>query len=429
LKKIGLSLAAVLLAGTYVQADIKLVDIGGSASLFYDTNDGDGADLFDKGELLSGTAYGNVAAEIHGTSQLGKCDCTKLNFGVTGVSTMGLEGTLVNNTWVDQSLNTDNTNTAMKNYAPGNINDGIWIDTLNLQFSPLDGISNTTMIVGRQALATPFVFTETWSIAKNTFDAAVAVNNDIKETTIVGAWVGRSNGIDAVDRVTEFNTNTLGMASVVRTDGISDNAYTRFLTDEGAYAFGAITKLIPHVDAQAWYYIAPSTATMGMLQLEGGLAGFSLGGQYAMLDVDLDDTDGSAFAVKAGYDYEGLGLKVAYSSVDEMTGTAAGVKFQNLGGLQSPLYTEAWWNYGYVGASNTDTISASASYSMENIADLGLYYTMADNGDTDQTMQEITVTAGKDFGNLNATLAYINSDYDDGGDAVNEIQAYLTYSF
>ncbi len=413
MKKVTMSLAAIALIATAAQAEIKNLNVGGSASLFYGTNDANNGDMFDKAQ-----SYGNAAVELHGTAAVGSCDtCTKLNYGVTGVSTMGLENTLVSNTWVGQSVGP----------KVGAINDGVWIDTLNLTFNPLNGISNTTMVVGRQSLDTPMVFTETWSIAKNTYDAAVAVNNDIVDTTLVAAWVGRSNGIDLVDQIGGVNQPVVGMAATVDSDGISDNAFHRFLTNEGAYAVGAVTKAIPGVTAQGWYYTAPATAQIGWLQADGSYEGFGLGAQYVYTDAkDAGFTDtGTAYAVKLGYNYEGLGLSAAYSNVDKYSLVA------NLGGTQSKLYTEAWWNYGQVGliGDDTDAVNITATYSIENVADLGLYYTTADH-DVAADMTEVAVTAGTKLGNLNATLAYVYTDIDaPNTDAVNDIQAYLTYNF
>ena len=414
MKKISLSLAAIAMIATVAQAEIKSESFGGSASLFYGTNDAGNGDLFNKG-----TSYGNTAINLGGVASVGSCDtCTKLNYGLTGVSTMGLQHTLVSNTWVDQEYTT-NSGGGLK------IDDAIWIDTLNLTFTPLDGISNTTLVVGRQALATPMAFTETWNIAKNTFDAIVAVNGDIEKTTLVGAWVARSNGFGVLGTT---SPSSAGADGTVRARNIS-GGFERFLTDEGAYAFGAVTELIPAVTAQAWYYIAPSTTNVAWLQAETEYAGFSLGGQFGMLDA-RDNSDGNAMAVKLGYSYEGLGLGVAYSQVEALTGTAAAVGFKNLAGLQSSLYTEAWWNYGVVGESDTDTVSASATYGIADIADLGLFLTLADNGTTNKTMQEIAVTASKSIENLDVTLAYINADFDEAGvDAQNDIQAYFTYNF
>jgi hypothetical protein len=394
MKKITLSLAVIAMMATVAQAEIKNEKFSGSASLFYGTNDADDGDMFNKA-----TSYGNAAIQLGGTASVGSCDtCVKLNYGVTGVSTMGLENTLVSGTWINHTLD-----------------DAIWIDTLNLTFNPLDGISNTTMVVGRQELDTPMVFTEKWNIAKNTYDAAVAVNNDIVDTTLVVAWVGRSN-----------NAGSGTALTVNATDGFSDNSFERFLTDEGAYAFGAITKAIPNVTAQAWYYIAPSTANVAWLQADTEYMGFGLGAQYAMLDAE-DDSDANAYAVKLSYGFESIGVFAAFSSVDEMTGTSKALGFKNLGNDQSKLYTEAWWGFGHVGESDTDSYTVAAEYAAEGVADFGLFYTNADHA-TGGDLSEVTVTVGKSIGNLDFSLAYINTDVE-GDDKLNDVQAYFTYNF
>jgi len=434
MNKLSFSLVAISLLGGSLMADISLKNIGGEAKLFYGTNDSGDNDFFDKKG-----SYGNVGVHLGGSSSVGSCKtCTTLNFGVTGVSTMGLESTLVDNTWIDQSVNTSNVNDVAKPFAKRlglptvNINDGVWIDTLNLAFHPLDGISNTTLVLGRQALDTPFVFTEKWNIAENTFDAAVAVNNDIVDTTLIGAWVGRSNGRDVVDQLTDKNKFLLGQG-VVSSDGISDNAFNRFLTDEGAYAFGAVTKLIPAVTAQAWYYIAPKLANVGWVQADTSLEGFGLGAQYVYTDPQATGSEtGGGYAVKVGYSLAGFNLAAAYSDMDEDLMTAA-----NLDGAQSKLYTESWWTYGEVSQADTTAFSISAEYNLEGVANLGAYYTNADHGDdANPDFQEIAVTAGHDFDNLNLTAAFVNHDYDgdkdangNSIDAVNEIQVYATYKF
>ncbi len=414
MKKLTLSLTAIALLSTAAVADMHLDKIGGEAKLFYGTNDANDGDFFNKGQ-----SYGNVGVHVGGTSAVGSCaTCTKLNYGVTGVSTMGLENTLVSNTWVGQSL------------SDKDINDGVWIDTLNLAFHPLDGITNTTLVLGRQALDTPLVFTEKWNIAENTYDAAVAVNNDIVDTTLVGAWVGRTNGIDIVKG---GYANAVTGQGVVRSDGISDNAFHRFLTDEGAYAFGAVTKLIPMVTTQAWYYVAPRVANLAWAQADTEYMGFGLGAQYVYTDPQSSGSKtGSGYAFKLGYNYEGLGLSASYSDMDEDLMTAT-----NLGGTQSKLYTEAWWTYNEVSQKDTTAFNISATYNVPEIANLGVYYTNADHGsDAKPDFQEIAITAGKDLGNLNLTLAYVNSDFDGDKDkagneidATNDIQVYATYKF
>jgi hypothetical protein len=413
MNKFTLSLVTVATLASAAVADISSKNFGGEAKLFYGTSDANDNDFFNKKG-----AYGDVGVRLGGAAAVGGCEtCTTLNYGVTGVSTMGLESTLVSNTWAGQTAHADG------------INDGVWIDTLNLAFQPLSAITNTTMVLGRQALDTPMVFTEKWNIAQNTYDAAVVMNQDVEDLTLVGAWVGRTNGIDLLKG---GYANTVEGQGVVRTDGISDNAFHRFLTDEGAYALGAVTKIIPMVTAQAWYYIAPSAAKTAWVQADTEYMGFGLGGQYVYNDLDGATDTGSGFGVKLGYNYEGIGLSAAYSSMDDTLTTAA-----NLGGTQSKLYTEAWWNYGQVSQADTDAFNVSATYGLEGIADLGVYYTNADHGkDDNKDLTEIAVTAGTDLGNLNLSAAYIYGDFDgdvdaagEDVDATSDIQVYATYKF
>ncbi len=382
MRRVSLSLAAVAAVAVLAQADIKSESFDGSASLFYGTNDASNGDLFDKG-----TSYGNAAVEFGGVSSVGD-GSVKLNYGVTGVSTMGLENTLVSSTWV---THTDA------------LNDGVWIDTLNLTFNPLDSLSNSAMVVGRQELATPMVFTETWNIARNSYDAAVFVNNDIKETTLVGGWIGRSN---------------VAGGSTVKVANIG-NGFSKFLTDEGAYAAGLVTGLIPATTVQAWYYVAPAVAHITWAQADAEIVGLSIGAQFGNWDPEAGD-GGNGFGVKLGYEIAGLGLSAAYSSVEE------GASFVNLGGAQTPLYTAGWWDVGSQGLSDTDAFNVTATYAIKDVADLGIYYTSWDDG---STTNEIAATAGTSLGNLDVTLAYIYTDIETADDAVSDVQVYTTYNF
>ncbi len=384
MRRLAWSLAVLAAMTTAANADIKVDKVSGNAKLFYGTDDSGDGDLFDKAN-----AYGDAALSLDISTQI-NC-CILANFGVTGVSTLGLENTLVGGTWI--------------NHGAG-LEDAIWVDTANIVFKPF---ADTTMILGRQELDTPMVFTEKWNIAENTYDAAVVANASLPDTTLIAAWVGRSN-IDG--------------GNTVKGDGISNNGFDTFVTDEGAYAFGAVTKAIPGVAAQAWYYVAPSTANIAWLQADGSVAGFDLGGQYVYTDPDTGDS-GSGFALKVGYNFAdlGLGLSAAYSSMDEDLFTA-----NNLGGAQSKLYTESWWTLGEVGQKDTDAFNVTATYDVPDIANFGLYYTGVDHG-TAPDVNELTLTAGKSIGNLDLTFAYINTDTDDGSDAVNTLQAYFTYNF
>ncbi len=376
MKKIELNLAIISILITVGHAQIELKELSGNANLFYDTNDNDNT-LFDKKQSM-----GNLGVNFSGILKLNNSN-SKLNFGVSGVSTLGLENSIANNTWVDQT----------------DYKDAIWLDTLNLTITPFENISNTTLILGRQEFATPLLHTETWNVVKNTYDAFTLINRDLKDTTLTTTWIGRSNSYGD---------------SVVKARNIGDG-FDSFLTKEGVYIAGIDTKLTSTLDTQAWYYIAPNIAKVLWIQAESKINQFTFGGQFG--DYNPQDSNGGiGFGFKIDYDFENLGLMVAYSSVKK------GGLFINLGAYQTPLYTMGWWNSNAQGQSNTDAFNLTAEYSIEDFVNLGLFFT---SWSGDNRTNEIALSTNKSIGALDATIAYIYTDVD----SVNNVQAYLSYSF
>jgi len=122
----------------------------------------------------------------------------------------------------------------------------------------------------------------------------------------------------------------------------------------------------------------------------------------------------------------GFRLCGSYSSVDK-----GDLGFANVGGAQSKLYTEAWWNYGYVSDTDTDAYNITAEYTMEDVAKFGAYYTATDSNGNNRDLTEFALVASKSYGAFDTSLAYIYADADDqnNGDAYNTLQVYLTYNF
>ena len=457
MKLAKLSLAAIVALGVSAFADVENVKFSGNAKLFYGTNDADvtqnvngiatrraNGDIFSKNN-----SYGQVAATIAATADLS--ESVKGKISVVGLSTLGLENNLVSGVWAGATSNTG---------AVTALNSQWWVNEAWLAKT----FGNTTLKVGRQELDTPLAFSEKWNIAANSFDAAVVLNNDLPQTTLVAAWVGRGNG--AAGQVVVGVQNG---ADPFQTYGSAIDAAYGLNLASGAYAVAAVTKLIPNTVAQVWYYDVVDIAQAWWLQADVDLAdltpGLTFGAQYAYLDptdsvdaavsravgarVSLDES--SAWAVKVGYGMDNLKLAAAYSSTDEdgvvvIANTATGAAV----GSQSKLYTEAWWSYGYVGAPNADAWTVSAEYNWEDVANFGAYYTNVNDAETTKAadviagravakndMTEFTLTASKSFGSLDATLAYIYTDADDQNvdpvtntsDSYNTIQVYLTYNF
>jgi len=371
-----LSLIAALAVTSAVAGESTL---GGDAKLFYGTTDAGGTDLFNKNG-----AYGNAAVSLDYSKELAAG--ITLNAGMTGISTLGLESTLVNAVWATAG------DTGAKDTA--------WIDVANITAK----LGNTTAVVGRQKLDTPLAFTETWNIVENTFDAFTFVNTDLTDTTLVGSLVTRANG--------GHFTNLQG--------GMTD-------LGEGIYAAGVVTKLIPSTTAQLWYYNFANydDKVWAQADIDAG-NGISVGLQYAQAMANVGD-DSSVVAGKIAYDANGMGLYAAYSKAEDKGSNS----FANYGGFgMSNLYTEAWWNFGFVSNPGAQTIAVGASTDMNGLALTAQYNDVTNDSNlAADEMSEITLTATKKVGSVDATLALINTSSDDDALDGNTVQAYLTVPF
>lgn len=427
MKLVKMSLAAAVLLGASAFA-IDNVKVSGDAKVYYSTseNDSSNLDLFDKAASSADTAL-----RLGVTGDLAK----GVSFGATAyaVSTLGLENNLVSNTWTSAHT--------------ASVEDNAWVSELWIAAT----LGKTTAKVGRMELDTPLAFSEKWSVAANTFDAAVLINQDIPDTTLVGAWVGKGNGVNATtvnSTVATLVSAAADNSSSVGLDGYmaKDGKYTTFMK-QGAYAVALVNNSFKPVTAQAWYYNVGAIADAYWLQADIDcqlVKGVKIGAQYANIDpkAGLNTVkDSSAFAVKLAYQgIEGLNVSAAYSEADdEGTLKIANVATNNVAGAQSKLYTEAWWNYGYVGAPDAEAMNVTAEYNA-GFAKLGAYYTDVSITDTkaavvtkaDGTdMTEVALTASKSFGPLDTTLAYISTDADDqnNGKRFDTVQAYLTLNF
>ena len=396
MKLVKMSLAAAMLMGVSAFA-IDNVKVSGDAKVYYDTSDSNDNDLLSKEG-----ARGQAALGLGVTADL----TTGVSAGVhlTALSTLGLQGQLVNNVW-----------------EPTNgVDDYFWFDEAWMAGT----LGKTTVKVGRMALDTPLVFTETWSIAQNTFEAAVLLNQDLPDTTIVAAYVGGHNGSFVLDPA----------RSVVRP--VNANGTTNFVQfGQGAYAFGIVNNSWKPLTVQAWYYDATRIVQSYWIQADLNLDGILVGGQYTGQDVQdatVPNADSqSAFAGMIGFEMKNLfTIKGAYSSTDDKGPINVGANYVAQG--QSKLYTEAWWNYGYITQIDTTAYNITLTADLAGWG-LGAYYTSADQssdaGDNDMT--EFTLGVDKSFGPLDTSLYYIMTDAEDqnSGDSFNTVQAYLTYNF
>jgi hypothetical protein len=248
--------------------------------------------------------------------------------------------------------NTNNTGGSESNIA-----DDIYLSQLFIAKK----IGNTTIKLGRQELPqslSPFAYSEGWNVFKNTFDAAIFVNSDIPDTTVVGAYVAQGNGNGFGHDMSSFTDLQ------VNSHAITGNTPDAYATGT-AYMLTVQNKSIPMTTVTASYYDVAQidTTSTGTGNLDGanylwgdvavadkslpmGLKVGVQGGKITTETSALDDT--SAWGVKVGLaPIENLTLCVAYTTVDD-----GQVQVRNTGGVKTPLYTQLIANQGYIGIDN-----------------------------------------------------------------------------
>jgi imipenem/basic amino acid-specific outer membrane pore len=275
--KLGkLSLVAVMALGTSAFA-IENVKVNGEAKLWYQTSEfsGQGAGTTASQDFFENdtNSLAQVKLSVGATADLLK----NLSAGikVTALSTLGLENNLVGGVPAA-------THEMDGDAATNSLDDQAWTEELYLAYTA----GKTTAKVGRQALNTPLAFTETWNVVDNTFEAAVLLNNDLPDTTLVAAWVGNHNGTGMITE--KANAPVIGQGRKT----VSNNGKFGTFALDGAYAVGAVNKSLPNTTVQAWMYNVDNVADAYWLQADAKVMDMiSLGLQYAGMTPDATSRD------------------------------------------------------------------------------------------------------------------------------------------
>jgi len=418
---------AALLLSTSAYA-IDNVKVNGDVKLFYGTQSEDynTFDTRDDGNLFDKeSSYADAGLSLGITADL--TEGVSAGVTVLAVSTLGLENNLVSGVWSGA-----HTTTADGSTFGVSVDDEMWVSDAWLAGT----VGKTTGKIGRMTLETPLVFTETWSVDYNSFESMVLINEDIPDTTLVGAWIGKSNG---------YADDTGPNIGSVTAAGGKFNTFAK----DGAYMAGVTNNSWAPLTAQAWYYGLQSYSKAYWLQADLDMDGILAGAQYTDISYDTTgDKDNKAYAVMLGYAMKDVvTIKAAFSSVDD---DAAGnsddsangvVNFATNGqsaGAASSLYTEYWWWFNTASLPGADTVALTFEGTAADIdLFLGLYTTDIEVGNLPKdTVSEVTVTASKSFGPLDTSIAIIYDDFDTDGikgpgyvEDLTTFQLYLTYNF
>jgi len=332
---------------------------------------------------------------------------------VSGLSTLNLENWMVSD--VMQGVANDSKDV-------DHLTDGGWISQMYLTY----GVANTTFKLGRQELPkalSPFAFSENWNVFKNTFDAALVVNTDIANTTIVGAWVAGANhnGLGTV------HTNKQG--NVVYND-LSD--FNSVNDDNGIYMLTVQNKSIEGLTLTGTYYYAAEYVGGEDANILWGDAHYKFGDYCAAAQVGTVMSDGFAddtvaFGLKAGGNFGTFDASIAYSNVND-----GGIGVFNVGGVKTPLYTQMILNQGAI---RYDSDSYVARVGVKALGGkFGLAYDYSDTNDASvfgDDYQELDLTYKTKVFNDTTTLfaGYIYQDADSWADAQNTLRFWARYNF
>ena len=428
-----MSLVAALLVGSSAFA-IENTKVTGDANVYYNTSDAKDASALNRGKnglFEAQSSAADIGLNLNLTTDLFKADALSISAGAgyTVLATLGLENTLVGNVWGGAHTYTAPTGASYGNAVGGaKVNNAAWMNEAWVAISA----GKSIIKVGRMELDTPLAFTEKWSIEKNTFEAAVLINQDIPDTTLVGAFVGNGNGTENFGQTTS-QSNVQGASLAVGAVVNGNGDFTTYGKD-GAFAMGVINNSWKPLTAQAWYYDVTRTATAYWLQADLNMDGILVGGQYCgMSSAAAGATENTVAAAMVGYEMKDtVTAKLAYSAAST-SGTLGVVGFNtatNAGTAQSKLYTEAWWAYGQVTKSGAKAITLTVE-APTSVADLGLYVTNVNQNAANTDLTEVTVTASKSVGPVDATVAYTNTSLGNGAttDSSNALQVYLTVNF
>jgi len=290
------------------------------------------------------------------------------------------------------------------------------------------GLGNTSLKVGRQTLPmalSPFAYSEGWQVFKNTFDAALVVNSDVPDTTLVYAAVTNANSsVGPYLNSGSFNqiNNPGDIVHMLTAQNKSVEGLT--LTGTAYYAPDMFTT----EDALVLWGDAKFGISDYSIALQGGTI---MGANDAGLGEDT-----VAFGAKVGANFGMFGASVAFSSVDEGT-----VGITNLGtGIKSPLYTQMVLNnVGQLHASDSDYLKASANvaaFGGKFVVNYGMAIEKRDGAGNalasgaGESPYEVDVMYTHTFGNTKLFAAYVLTDGDiDGQDSNNFVRVWARYSF
>jgi imipenem/basic amino acid-specific outer membrane pore len=335
--------------------------------------------------------------------------------------------------------------------------------------------AKTTVKVGRQTIDTPLAGSDDIRMIPNLFEAALVINTDVPDTTLIGGYVSRMAGLDShADTVSGGYNARTGFQSMSRAalGGLADDALSsgHKVGDKGVYVAAVVNSSIKDLTLQAWDYDALDVVNAIYLQADYKLGlgkdmALNLAGQYYNMDglgqtkdmlkaLGLGKLNYSVYGAKASLETPlGLTPYLAYNKVSEQKDNGGGTYvFGAWGGYpEFAIGEETWYNsFGSVLGAGTaasqnlngaQVWKAGVDYSLSQLGlgdrTIGAAYTSFDlknqyNGgvDADTKVWDVKYTCkGALVKNLDATLLYESADSKNNLLDNKKLKAVFNYNF
>jgi hypothetical protein len=345
---------AISTMSTVVSAEESATTVKGKAQLYYYTTDTEGAtDLTDK-ESTSAAA----AVTIDVSHKIS--DAITANFSAIGHTHLG-------DSIGESKLEGSRT--------------GGYFNVANLTGT----FGKTTVIAGRQLLATPMLGGFDWLLAPGAFEAYTLANSSVDKVTFIASYVNKWRGNNGGDNFGK-------------------------LADDN-YAAGVVYSDV--VDANLWYYnVDALDYTQVYFDVSKKLDPVTISGQVANTDYGTGD-DSLAYGLKVAAGVAGFDLSVAYNNVDDRAAGMVGV---------DSMYTSSWNHFG--------SQDVGGSWKVEVAKEFSGVSTTLSYAEYDTDGNEVDLILGYGIAdNISIDAIYTNTKYSENSDADNALELIGTYTF
>ena len=268
------------------------------------------------------------------------------------------------------------------------------LDIANLEFT----IKNSSLILGRQDLETPFINDDDVGMVASRYEAYTFTNRDFKNIDLFASYVKRMSGVDG-DEPKRFNS--LG---------------------DGALALGLGVKDI----ANFWFYDMDSLGKISYLELSrdfkigGYLYNVAFQGAYE----DLDEGEAKIYGLGVEGDFGGVKVRFAYnqnSGISSSNGYGGGAFFTSMEHLTlADIDDEA------------KAMNIGANFGLDELlrgASVDLAYALFSNDSSDKS-REFDLCLGYEMDkSLSIDCIYSNIDDDINEDSFENIRVFANYQF